>query len=65
MKKIVFILCAFVMTFMGYAQDKLNFQAEIANRNGDILFIKNNKGRRGILRERTLSLFFDSDVESE
>lgn len=43
MKKIVLILCAFVMTSIGFAQDKLNFQADIANRNGDVLFVKNNK----------------------
>ncbi len=43
MKKIVLILCAFVMTSFGFAQDKVNFQADIANRNGDALFVKNNK----------------------
>lgn len=43
MKKIVFILCSFVIYSFGFAQDKLNFQADIANRNGDALFVKNNK----------------------
>jgi thiol-disulfide isomerase/thioredoxin len=40
MKKTVLILCAFVMTSIGFAQDKLNFQADIANRNGDMIYIK-------------------------
>ncbi len=43
MKKIVLILCAIVMTAFGFAQEKVNFQAEIANRNGDVIYIKDNK----------------------
>ncbi len=43
MKKIVLILCAIAMTSFGFAQEKVNFQAEIANRNGDVIYIKDNK----------------------
>ena len=43
MKKIVLILCAIAMTAFGFAQEKVSFQAEIANRNGDVIYIKDNK----------------------
>lgn len=44
MKKAYFILVAFVLSGAGFAQtDKVTFQAEIANRNGDVIYIKDNK----------------------
>lgn len=44
MKKLYFILVAFVWSGVGFAQNStVNFQAEIANRNGDVIYIKDNK----------------------
>jgi thiol-disulfide isomerase/thioredoxin len=45
MKKTVFALIAFVLSFLSNAQSKkyATFQAEIANRNGDVIFIRQNK----------------------
>ena len=43
MKKIGILLTALVFSSMSFAQDQLvKFQADIAHRNGDIIFIKNN-----------------------
>lgn len=44
MKKLYFILVAFVLSSVGFAQNsKVNFQAEIANRNGDVIYIRDDK----------------------
>lgn len=44
MKKLGLLLVALVLSNVSFGQDNvLKFQADIANRNGDILFIKNNK----------------------
>lgn len=45
MKKTVFVAIAFMLTFLSNAQNKnyVTFQAEIANRNGDVIFIRQNK----------------------
>ncbi|HNP33839.1 MAG TPA: TlpA disulfide reductase family protein [Flavobacterium sp.] len=44
MKKLYFLLVAFVLSGFGFAQNSaINFQAEIANRNGDVIYIRNNK----------------------
>jgi thiol-disulfide isomerase/thioredoxin len=45
MKKVVFVLFAFVVSFIINAQDKnyATFQAEIANRNGDFIFIRQDQ----------------------
>ena len=44
MKKLYFILTAFVFSSIGFAQsDMVKFQADIANRNGDIIYIKEGK----------------------
>jgi thiol-disulfide isomerase/thioredoxin len=41
MKKLYFILVAFVLSSVGFAQNgKVTFQADIANRNGDVIYIK-------------------------
>ena len=45
MKKVYYILCAIVFTSIGFAQNVVNFQADIANRNGDVIYIKNNKNQ--------------------
>lgn len=43
MKKLYFILTAFVFSSVGFAQsDIVKFQADIAKRNGDVLYIKDN-----------------------
>jgi len=44
MKKIRFFLFALVITNISFGQDNVvKFEADIANRNGDVLFIKNNR----------------------
>lgn len=45
MKKTVFVLIAFVLSFLSNAQNNkyVTFKAEIANRNGDVIFIRQNK----------------------
>ena len=44
MKKLYFILVAFIFSCIGFAQSNaVNFQAEIANRNGDVIYIKEDK----------------------
>jgi thiol-disulfide isomerase/thioredoxin len=44
MKKLGFFLLALVSFNVSFGQDStMKFQADVANRNGDILFIKNNK----------------------
>jgi thiol-disulfide isomerase/thioredoxin len=44
MKKLGFFLLALVFSNMSFAQEAvIKFQADVAHRNGDILFIKNNK----------------------
>lgn len=45
MKKVVFVVIAFVFSFLSHAQVKkyVTFQAEIANRNGDFIFIRQNQ----------------------
>ncbi|MCF6129370.1 TlpA family protein disulfide reductase [Flavobacterium sp. AS60] len=44
MKKLYFILVAFVFSSIGFAQkNTMTFQADIANRNGDVIYIKENK----------------------
>jgi thiol-disulfide isomerase/thioredoxin len=45
MKKTVFVLIAFVLSFVSNAQNNkyVTFKAEIANRNGDVIFIRQNK----------------------
>jgi thiol-disulfide isomerase/thioredoxin len=44
MKKLGFFLLALVFSNMSFAQEAvMKFQADVAHRNGDILFIKNNK----------------------
>lgn len=45
MKKVVFVVIAFVLSFMSHAQVKkyVTFQAEIANRNGDFIYIRQNQ----------------------
>ena len=43
MKKLEFFLFALILTNISFGQDTvLRFQADVANRNGDVLFIKNN-----------------------
>lgn len=43
MKKLFFILTALVFSCVGFAQsDVVKFQADIAHRNGDVLYIKDN-----------------------
>jgi thiol-disulfide isomerase/thioredoxin len=45
MKKVLFVVIAFMFSFLSNAQDKkyVTFQAEIANRNGDFIFIRQNQ----------------------
>lgn len=45
MKKIVFVLFAIILANTGLAQDKVTFHADIANRNGDAIFIKTPEGK--------------------
>ena len=49
MKKIVFVLFAIIMANIGFAQEIVAFHADIANRNGDAIFIKTPAGK--ILKE--------------
>ena len=43
MRKLYFILVAFILSSAGFAQGSMvSFQAEIANRNGDVIYIKDN-----------------------
>lgn len=43
MKKLYFILVALVFSSIGFAQKStVTFQADIANRNGDVIYIKDN-----------------------
>ena len=49
MKKIVFVLFAIIMANTGFAQEMVAFHADIANRNGDAIFIKTPAGK--ILKE--------------
>ena len=60
MKKIVLILCAIAMTSFGFAQEKVNFQAEIANRNGDVIYIKDNKN--AIVKE--IKIYLNENIRS-
>jgi thiol-disulfide isomerase/thioredoxin len=45
MKKACYILCTILLTSIGFAQNVVNFQADIANRNGDVIYIKNKKNQ--------------------
>lgn len=45
MKKFFFFLSLTLATTVAIAQGKVTFQAEIANRNGDIIYIKDNQGK--------------------
>jgi thiol-disulfide isomerase/thioredoxin len=45
MKKIVIGLFLFLSSSAFFAQENVTFQAEIANRNGDVLFINNNQNK--------------------
>jgi thiol-disulfide isomerase/thioredoxin len=52
MKKAYYILCLIVLSSAGFAQKGMvTFQADIANRNGDVLFIKD---RNNIIKEITV-----------
>lgn len=42
MKKLVFMLFAIIIANNSFAQDKFTIKADISNRNGDVLFVKNN-----------------------
>jgi thiol-disulfide isomerase/thioredoxin len=44
MKKIILLL-VFITTNIIFAQGKVKFEADIANRNGDIIYIKDNMGK--------------------
>ena len=43
MKKLVSVLVLILVSFSSMAQESITFQASIANRNGDIIFIKEGK----------------------
>ena len=45
MKKTISILVTVLFAAIGFAQNTINFQAEIANRNGDVIYINNNKNK--------------------
>ncbi len=45
MKKIVLFLSLTLATTLAFAQGKVNFKAEIANRNGDVIYINNNANK--------------------
>lgn len=45
MKKIISLLFTLAIAVVGFAQDKVNFKADIANRNGDVIYIKDNKNQ--------------------
>ena len=40
MKRIISFLFTILITTIGFAQDKVNFKADISNRNGDVIYIK-------------------------
>lgn len=40
MKKIISFLFTILIATFGFAQDKVNFKADISNRNGDVIYIK-------------------------
>ena len=42
MKKLVFMLFAIILVNNSFAQEKFTIKANISNRNGDVLFVKNN-----------------------
>lgn len=45
MKKTISILVTVLFVAIGFAQKTVTFQAEIANRNGDVIYINNNKNK--------------------
>lgn len=45
MKKVISLLFTLALAVVGFAQDKVNFKAEIANRNGDVIYIKDGKNQ--------------------
>lgn len=45
MKKMIAFLCALTVSTVALAQKTVTFKAEIANRNGDVLYIKDNKNQ--------------------
>ncbi len=45
MKKFVTLLFTVVLTTIGFAQDKVKFQADIANRNGDVIYINTSANK--------------------
>jgi thiol-disulfide isomerase/thioredoxin len=45
MKKLVFIFFAIITANVGFAQDKVNFQADISNKSGDVIFFKTPAGK--------------------
>ncbi len=45
MKKIISFLFTILIVAVGFAQEKVNFKADIANRNGDVIFIKDSKNQ--------------------
>ena len=45
MKKTILLFCFFLNIAFGFAQDKLKLQANIANRNGDLLFVKDKMNK--------------------
>ncbi len=45
MKKIISLLFTLAIAVVGFAQEKVNFKADIANRNGDVIYIKDSKNQ--------------------
>ena len=45
MKKIISVLFTLIITIVGWAQNNVKFKADISNRNGDVLYIKDNKNQ--------------------
>ena len=45
MKKIISFLFTILIATVGFAQGKVNFKADITNRNGDVIYIKDNKNQ--------------------
>jgi len=45
MKKSISLLFTLAIAVVGFAQEKVNFKADIANRNGDVIYIKDNKNQ--------------------
>ena len=43
MKKLGYFLSLIFITSIGFAQGKVTFQANITNKNGDVIYIKDNK----------------------